>query len=145
MTEQETIKRIAQNKQRVTNLLNEKSKLNKDLEELDLLKNKFSNLLSNFDGMQSKRKNTLNKYMKKGIHSKIYRQYISGMSNMLSNGEYANCCNGVGEAKRKINNKMGEILNKIETLDIEIKKINNKTNLYNRELIELRKEKKNGC
>lgn len=90
------------------------SRLEKQIEELDSLKLKYTNLHTRFGEVQQHRQSQLNKVLSSTIENKILRKYYDGMNNLLTGSKFSDASNGLLEAKQIINRKMTDLEGRLD-------------------------------
>lgn len=102
---------IRYNENLIDQFYSEKLSIEKKIEELEQLRNKFGTLQSNFAAKQDKRQQGIAGFCKTSVNNKIYSSYLSGMTELLKGKEFNSAYEGLTTAKEKINVKLKKLLN----------------------------------
>ncbi len=113
MTANEIRDNIRYNENLIDQFYAEKAEIEKKIEELELLRAKFTTLQDNFGSKQERRKQGLSVFAQTTISNKIVPGYLNGMSALLNGAEFNNAFQGLSTAKGKINGKIQELLQEL--------------------------------
>ena len=106
MTESRIRSNITYNQNILDELYMEKSKIESQLYELDLLRDKVSGLQQRFGDRQQHRQTMLQRITHSTIQNKILKTYYDGMKVLLSGTEFNSAYEGLSESKCKINREV---------------------------------------
>lgn len=106
MTANQIRSNIAYNEDIIDELYEEKMNIERELDELDALKSKISNLQAKFEDRQQHRQNMLLGFTRSVIQNKILKTYYEGMKSLLEGTDFHNACAGLWESKQRIHSKM---------------------------------------
>lgn len=106
MTESQVRANITYNQNILDELYMEKSKIESQLYELDMLRDKVSGLQQRFGEKQQHRQTMLQRFTHSTIQNKILKTYYDGMKGLLSGTEFNSAYEGLSESKCKINGKV---------------------------------------
>lgn len=109
MTVEEIRSNIRYNENLIDQYISEKADLEKQIDELDLLKSKYSSVQTNFGDRQQQRQNKLASFLSSGVQNKILGRYYDGMNGLLTGTDFNNAYNGLSEAQQIISNKITQL------------------------------------
>ena len=135
MTEAEIREKIRYNERLIDQFANEKRGIEKDLEDLEGLRNKFNTLQNKFSSKQEERQGKLSLFLTSSISNTILNKYFNGMNSLLNSKEFNNTYNGLSEAKRKISNELRKLLQELEECEDKIDYRKNRRDYWKRQLI----------
>lgn len=134
MTVDEIYGNIRYNENLIDQYTNERRALEAQIEELDLLRSKYSGLQSRFEQRQQKRQSKLQSFLSSTLSNQILRKYYSGMNSLLTGTEYGNAYAGLGEAKSKITSQINRLDDEIDTCNANIRYRRERREYWLREL-----------
>lgn len=94
--------------------------LNAKIDELELLRNKLSNLQHRFADRQALRRRGVAKFLGNKAGCSVVRKYYDGMSELLTGREYGRAYDGLVEAKANAMKIIRELLDEIEKYEQRI-------------------------
>ena len=109
MTADEIRYNIWYNEDLIDQRIAEKVDLEKQIEELDLLKSKFSRVQTDFGDRQQQRKNNLASFLSNSVQNKIPGRYYDGMNGLLTGADFNKAYHGLSEAKDIISSKISQL------------------------------------
>lgn len=143
MTENEIIRKISYNNDRIGACRADIRNLENQIAQLGTLRGKVQNLHSNFSNRQSRRRAKLsNMYSASKRNKNIVNRYTSAMSDLLNGSEYNNASNGLSAAVERINEQIRSLGGKVQSNYNAINQYNRNVDYWNRKLSDLRKKNK---
>lgn len=109
MTVDEIYGNIRYNENLIDQFQRERRDLERQIAELESLRDKFSVLQMRFEERQNSRRRGLQLFQSSSIHNQIVGRYVSGMTGLLSGWEFQNACWGLEEARERIKRKLWEL------------------------------------
>ena len=120
MTSDEIRGKIRYYEQLIAGYIEEKVQREKELEELDLLKAKVSDLQSRFGDHQAQRQRNLSMLAAMPQRNRIYPAYCSGMQELLEGKLFARTYEGLTDARQKVTGKQSDITGLLEDCERRI-------------------------
>lgn len=120
MTSGEIRGNIRYNENLIYQFTNEKKALERKLNELEVLRNKFAVLQKNFEARQDARRRGILRFANLSIQNKIYKAYMEGMQELITGNSFNKAYAGLDEARNKIRRQMQDILNQIDECEANI-------------------------
>lgn len=140
MSRQKIINKIHEQENDIEFYYAEINKCEKKIEELEMLRGKYTSFQSNFFESIQRRKARLENMKLHSESAKIANRYYSGMSQLLQGIDLGNAYDGLDRAKTAIWNKILELDNYIETNKGKIVSANNRICSLREELRKLDRE-----
>ena len=138
MTENEIIRKISYNNDRIGACRADIRNLENQIAQLETLRGKVQNLHSNFSNRQSRRRAKLsNMYSASKRNKNIVNRYTSA-----NGSEYNNASNGLSAAVERINEQIRSLGGKVQSNYNAINQYNRNVDYWNRKLSDLRKKNK---
>ena len=106
MTEAEIWSNIRYNENKIDEYADQIRRLERQINELESLRNKCSSLQSRFAERQQHRQSKLQALLGSSIQNQIVRKYYEGMNSLLVGREFNDAYEGINEAKSVINRKI---------------------------------------
>ncbi len=138
MTIEEVRSNIRYNEDLIDQFTAEKNGLYNQIEELEALGGKFTNLQTKFGDMQSARQQKLRSFAT--ISNKIFSSYLAGMRDLLSNTEFQNTYDGLSTARGKVRAKIEEIARQISDCEEKIRYRREQAQYWRQQLAALQAE-----
>ena len=114
MTVSQIRSNIRYNENLIDEYTRERRELEKQIEELEALGDKYGRLQTRFGDRQQLRQSKLAAFLSSRIQNQILKQYYNGMSQLLGGSDFNNAYEGLSEAKRIINRKILELDQQLE-------------------------------
>lgn len=124
MTHLEIENEIKNNEGLLEQYIEDKKKLEIDVEELNSLNLKLLELQNNFNSKQATRKNALSNLMNSSNSLKSIQNYCSGMEELLNGSEFTNADDGLTTSQKIVCGKIDSIQIEIEELRLKIETLN---------------------
>lgn len=121
MTSDEIRGKIQYYEQLIAGYMEEKVQREKELEELDLLKARVSDLQSRFGDRQAQRQRSLSMLAAMPQRNRIYPAYCSGMQELLTGQMFVRTYEGLTDARQKVAGKQGDIMSLLEDCERRIR------------------------
>ena len=120
MTSSEIRGNIRYNENLINQFYNEKRGLESQLNDLESLRNKFTVLQNNFENRQNARRRSIARFTGLSIQNKIFKNYFSGMQELITGSSFNRAYAGLDEAKNRIRNQMQYIMQRIDECENSI-------------------------
>lgn len=134
MTEAEIWSNIRYNEQKIDEHAAEIRRLERQINELEALRNKCGSLQSRFSERQQHRQGRLQDLLSSSLQNQIVRRYYNGMSSLLSGREFNEAYEGLNEAKRMINHKIRNLDQELDEAQASLNYRRNRREYWLREL-----------
>lgn len=140
MTEAEIRQNIRYNENLIDQYMADRSNYQREIEELEALKSKYTNLQNDFGNRQQYRRGKLTNFLHTGLQNSIITKYYNGMNELLNGAEFNNAYNGINDAKYKIDQKINEIVQRVYQCDSDITYRRNRRDYWKAQLRSLQAE-----
>lgn len=140
MTISEIRSEINQYKREINTCRGQIAELEKQIGELEELKHRFSSLQTGFEGSMSQSRSRLGKLQDINYNTRMVSGYYSGMSALLSGGEYHTVLAGLTEAGGVIQRKIASLYEEIGELNSRISECQYQISVCERHLAEKMRE-----
>ena len=134
MTEAEIWSNIRYNEQKIDEHAAQIRRLERQINDLEALRNKCSTLQSRFSERQQHRQGRLQDLLSSSLQNQIVRRYYNGMSSLLSGREFNEAYEGLNEAKRMINHKIRNLDQELDEAQASLNYRRNRREYWLREL-----------
>lgn len=109
MTVNEIRNNIIYNENLIEQFYAEKRTIEAQIDELEQLRGKFTTLQNNFGAQQESKQQDLLRFTHTIVSNKIFSNYFSGMTSLLSGHQFNDAYDGLTMAKQKINAKINDL------------------------------------